>query len=150
METAGIIVSLLGLPIGIIGTWFGVKSYYAAKKEKADRIKIEKVIKAITRSIPGDVALLNQHCGWANTNVRDAAVALNQLPDGDAKQNAIRHLILASGNTMTGRELSRSIFNGLLAFQYGQFGTRHVVYTGQQDLPLINLEAVGPEVNLGD
>jgi hypothetical protein len=125
---------------GDIGTIVGIAALIFALYEFRQRVKIEKVFKTFIQSFPGDIALIERNCQWGNTNVRNAVDALNQIPDSDAKQNLHRLLMLSSGNTMAGRELCRTVFSNLLAFQSAQFGSRDIVYTGSDEFELCQKE----------
>lgn len=133
LEIVELGVGALGL---ILTGGSAVFSYFEYKK----RVKIQEVFKSNIKSFPGEIALIERNCKWANTNVRAAIDALEQIPESAAKQNVIRLLGLSSGNTMASRELCLIAFNNILTFQQTQFGTRETVFTGSTEFELCQKE----------
>src|ERR1700748_3076750 len=75
-------IEMIGSEIfGDIGTIVGITALIFAIYENRKRTKIENVFKTYIQSFPGEIALIERQCQWANTNVRDAVAALNQIPD---------------------------------------------------------------------
>jgi hypothetical protein len=112
-------IGLAGLIVAIIGTWVAIREY-------SKRHHIEKVFRTITQGYPGDVAKIEESCNWGNTNVRDAVDALNPIPDSEAKQKVMKHLVLASGDTKSSKIGCMALFAGLLTAQDAQFHTREI------------------------
>jgi hypothetical protein len=133
MNILGFIIGALGL---IITGASAVFSYFEYQK----RIKIEEVFKTNMKSFPGQIAIIERNCKWANTNTRGAIDALNQIPESEHKQNVMRLLGLSSGNTMASKELCLTVFNNILTFQQTQFGTREIIFTGSDELELCQKE----------
>jgi hypothetical protein len=128
------IIGLSGLTVAIIGTWVAIREY-------SRRHHIEKVFRTITQGYPGDVAKIEESCNWGNTNVRDAVDALNPMPDSEAKQTVMKHLVLASGDTKSAKTVCMALFARLLTVQDAQFHSREIVHPQKDKLQLCIEEA---------
>lgn len=129
-----LIVGIAGLIVAIIGTWI-------ASREYAKRHHIEEVFRTITQGYPGDVAKIEESCGWANINIRDAVEALEDIANSEAKNKVIKHLVLASGDTKSAKTGCSALFANLLTAQKAQFNTREIVHPEKDKLPLCKEEA---------
>lgn len=104
--------------------------------EHYKRQKMEKVLKTITQTFPGDVAKIEQSCGWAFTNVRDAHKEALKLPDCPERQNVLTFINNATGDAAASARMCTNLFNQLLGFQQAQFGTRDIIHSEKDKLNL--------------
>lgn len=120
----------------IIEIIFAVAAFGYGVYEHYKRQHIEKVLKTITRSQPGDVAKIAQSCRWAWLNVKYAHEAAVKIPDSEEKRQLLKHLALATGDTAAGERLCISLFNQLLTFQKAQFDTIIITHPESKELEL--------------
>lgn len=116
--------------------------------EHYKRQKIEKILKIITRTYPGDVAKIEQSCTWAWTNVRDAHKQAIKIPDCDQKEQILVFLGNALGDTGASARMCSGLFNQLLGFQEAQFNTRIISHPEKDTLALSQLEAKNLNVTI--
>jgi hypothetical protein len=108
--------------------------------EHYKRQKMEKVLKTITRTYPGDVAKVEQSCKFAWKNVRYAHEQALKLPESQERNSVLNFLMLANGDTSAGQRLCVNLFSQLLSFQEAQFNTRIISHPEKETLDLVLLE----------
>ena len=72
--------------------------------------------------------------------LRDALNAVANIPDGQHKNDALRFINLATGDTGASARMCHILFNQLLTFQQAQFETREIIHPEQDSLPLCKAE----------
>jgi hypothetical protein len=122
LQIVEIVIALAALIYGIV--------------EHSKRQKMERVLKTITQSFPGDVAKIDQSCKNASTNVRDAHKAALKLGASPEKDQVLTFINLATNDTGSGSGMCSNLFNQLLGFQEAQFGTRNVTHPDRDTLDL--------------
>ena len=112
------------------------------------RQKIEKVLKAISHTYPGDVAKIEQSCVWGWANVKNAHEMAIKIPDCAEKQQILRMLNMATSDTGASARMCALLFNQLLGFQEGQFDTRIISHPEKDVLDLCKAEARNSNASL--
>jgi hypothetical protein len=71
---------IIELSIGAVGLILTAGSAVFSYFEYQKRLKIQEVFKSNIKSFPGEIALIERNCKWADTNVRAAIDAMEQIP----------------------------------------------------------------------
>jgi hypothetical protein len=127
------ILSVLGALVGVTGL---IVAYFQYRRSN----KLATALMAITSSYPGDVAKIEQSCVWAWSNVRNALKEAGQIPDCAQKQELLRFINLATGDSAAAARMCSILFSQLLTFQQAQFGTRTITHPEQDVLDLCKHE----------
>ena len=127
------VLGVLGLLVGVAGL---IIAYFQYRRSN----KLATALKAITSSYPGDVAKVEQSCVWAWSNVRNALQQAGQIPDCDQKQELLRFINLATGDSAAAARMCSILFSQLLTFQEAPFGTRIITHPEQDVLDLCRNE----------
>jgi len=108
--------------------------------ERFERRKIERVLKTITKTFPGDIAKIYESCRWGWTNVRDAHKEALKVPESEEKHKVLTFVSNAIGDTAASERMCTNLFNQILGFQEAQFGTRDIAHPHQRTLALFQAE----------
>jgi hypothetical protein len=128
-----LLVKWIEFAITLGGLFWAIFEYYR-------RQKIEKVLKTIMKSYPGDVAKIEQSCVWAWANAENALKNIGKLPDSSEKQEIIFLLSRATSDATASARMCAILFNQLLTFQQAQFDSREITHSEQDILDLCKAE----------
>jgi hypothetical protein len=103
------ILQLIEIFIAAMAIGYGVFEHYK-------RQKMEKILKTITQTFPGDVAKIQQSCAWASTNVRNAHKEGLKIPDSPEKHNVLTFINNATADAAASARMCSNLFNQLLVF----------------------------------
>lgn len=132
METH-MILQLTEILFAVCALGYGIFEHYK-------RQKLEKVLKTITQTYPGDVAKIEQSCVWAWSNVRYAHAQAAKIPECTEKIELLKFINLATGDTAASARMCSALFNQLLGFQQAQFETRIINHSEKDVLDLCKSE----------
>ena len=123
------ILQLIEIIFAVAGLSYGIFEHYK-------RQKIEKVLKTITQTFPGEVAKIEQSCKWAHTNFKDAHLVAVTISDSPEKNKLLKFLNQGTADAAASSRLCVTLFNHLLSFQQAQFNTRNIIHSEKDKLDL--------------
>jgi len=128
------ILQWIEFTVGVVGLIFGIFEHFK-------RQKIERVLRTITQTYPGDVAKIEQSCVWAWANAENVLRKTGTIPTSPEKDEMVFLLSRATSDATASARMCAVLFNQLLAFQEAQFGTRKISHPERDILDLCKAEA---------